>query len=91
MSQMSEAESVDLYAANHRAAQAEESRYHAERPSTRYLPRLYIDGNQWCALFGENVQDGVAGFGASPDLAYKAFDQAWVKQLPQPAQAGASQ
>jgi hypothetical protein len=25
--------------------------------------RLAIDGNQWMAVVGENIQDGVAGFG----------------------------
>jgi hypothetical protein len=24
-------------------------------------PRIFIDGNQWCVLYGENLQDGVAG------------------------------
>lgn len=27
---------------------------------------LQRDGNQWCALFGEDLQVGVAGFGDSP-------------------------
>ncbi len=44
-------------------------------------PRLSIDGDQWCALYGENLQDGVAGFGASPYLAFRAFDRAWEKEL----------
>jgi hypothetical protein len=44
-------------------------------------PKLSIDGNKWCALLGENLQDGVAGFGDSPDGAYAAFDQAWVTKL----------
>jgi len=35
------------------------------------------DGNQWCALYGENIQDGVAGFGDSPNAAMQAFDVAW--------------
>lgn len=44
-------------------------------------PKLSIDGNQWCALLGENIQDGVAGFGDSPDAAYAAFDVAWTEKL----------
>ena len=24
------------------------------------------DGDQWCALYGENLQEGVAGFGRTP-------------------------
>lgn len=47
------------------------------RPSAIYRPAISIDGNQWCALYGENLQDGVAGFGDTPDAAMRAFDQAW--------------
>ena len=25
----------------------------------------YRDGNRWCFLYGENIQDGVCGFGAT--------------------------
>lgn len=50
-------------------------------PSLRYKPRLFIDGNQWCALLGENLQDGVAGFGSSPEKAYWDFDKNWCADL----------
>ncbi|KKN88064.1 hypothetical protein LCGC14_0251360 [marine sediment metagenome] len=50
-------------------------------PSTIFRPSLSIDGDQWCALYGENLQDGVAGFGDSPAEAMAAFDEAWVKRL----------
>jgi len=53
----------------------------AERPSVLYRPALRIDGNQWCALYGENLQDGVAGFGDSPVEAMHAFDAEWNKKL----------
>jgi hypothetical protein len=52
-----------------------------QRPSVLMRPRIFIDGNQWCALYGENLQDGVAGFGDSPDAAMCAFDAEWVKKL----------
>lgn len=52
-----------------------------ERPSVLYRPKLSIDGNQWCALYGENLQDGVAGFGDSPADAMWRFDQEWNKSL----------
>lgn len=52
-----------------------------ERPSTVYRPALFIDGNQWCALFGENLQDGVAGFGVSPSAEMYDFDNNWTKPL----------
>jgi hypothetical protein len=37
-----------------------------------------MDGNQWCALYGDNLQDGVCGFGDSPAAAMQDFDMAWV-------------
>ena len=36
-----------------------------------------MDGNQWCALFGENPMEGVAGFGDTPAAAFKNFDENW--------------
>ena len=32
-------------------------------------PRLFLDGDQWCCLYGENIQEGIVGFGDTP---YKA-------------------
>lgn len=40
-------------------------------------PKLFIDGGKWCALYGENIQDGVCGFGDSPREAAKNFDDAF--------------
>lgn len=51
------------------------------RPFMLLRPRLFIDGNEWCALYGSNLHDGVAGFGKSPDLASRAFDEAWLRKL----------
>ena len=53
-----------------------------ERPCVLWKPSLFRDGNQWCALLGENIQDGVVGFGDSPDAAMWAFDEAWREKLP---------
>jgi hypothetical protein len=52
-----------------------------ELPSVQYRPSVSIDGNQWCALYGENLQDGVAGFGDSPEEAMSAFNKAWRQKL----------
>ena len=46
-----------------------------QRPSVLYRPALTLDGSQWCALYGENLQDGVAGFGDSPAAAMADFDR----------------
>lgn len=50
-----------------------------ERPSILYRPTLSKDGNQWCALYGDNLQDGVAGFGETPSAAMWDFDKNWSK------------
>lgn len=55
-----------------------------ERPSVMYRPALSIDGNMWCALYGANLQDGVAGFGASPAEAMEDFNRNWFAQLKLP-------
>jgi hypothetical protein len=55
--------------------------YSYERPSVLWEPKLFIDGNQWCALYGENIQEGVAGFGVSPEMAMYDFDKNWARQL----------
>lgn len=52
-----------------------------ERPSIKYKPDISIDGNQWCVLFGDNLQDGVAGFGDSPQEAMNDFDKNFTKKL----------
>lgn len=50
-------------------------------PSAIYRPSLKIDGSQWCALYGDNLQDSVAGFGDSPALAMANFDKNWYAKL----------
>ena len=48
-------------------------------PSAVYRPKLSLDGNQWCALYGDDLQSGVAGFGSSPYAAMRDFDRAWFE------------
>lgn len=50
---------------------------HQTKPSVLFKPRIFIDGDKWCALYGENIQDGVAGFGDSPEEAMGNFDDEW--------------
>ena len=52
------------------------------RPSAVFKPRLSVCGDQWCALYGDNLQDGVAGFGDSPADAMWDFDRNWGAKLP---------
>lgn len=52
------------------------------RPCVLFKPSIYIDGDKWCALYGGNIQDGVAGFGDTPDKAMIDFDINWLNQKP---------
>lgn len=47
------------------------------RPSVLYRPHLSADGKKWCALLGDDLAVGVAGFGDTPEEAMAAFDTAW--------------
>lgn len=62
------------FAADEYAQTARESR----RPFVLLKPKLYPDGDMWCALYGENIQEGVCGFGETPEKAAQAFDLAWL-------------
>lgn len=46
-------------------------------PHYLYKPRLFPDGDHWCALLGDDIQIGVCGFGDTPETAMRAFDKAW--------------
>ena len=51
---------------------------HYGRPSTYMRPKVFADGNMFCCLLGENIQEGVCGFGDTPDKACYAFDKEWT-------------
>ena len=55
--------------------------YEWGRPSMILKPKIYIDGTRWCALYGEDLMAGVAGFGESPDGAMRDFDRIWTAKL----------
>ena len=55
--------------------------YEMQRPSVIFKPALSIDGNSWCALYGDNLQTGVAGFGDSPNKAMLEFDKEWATSI----------
>jgi len=44
-------------------------------------PKIFIDGDQWCVLYGDNVQEGIAGFGSTPNEAIFAWNAQWNKEL----------
>jgi hypothetical protein len=47
------------------------------RPCNIKKPRVFKDGDQWCALLGVNLMEGVCGFGKTPEEACIAFDKEW--------------
>jgi hypothetical protein len=69
---------------------AQEAANEASRPSVLMRPTISRDGNMWCALYGEDLVNGVCGFGESPYLAMYAFDRAWETKISPPAPLEAS-
>ncbi len=54
---------------------AEQTEQKQELPTGSAIPiSLTKDGDQWCALVGENLQEGVAGFGPTPWAALDALN-----------------
>ena len=68
------------HAADMTKASWQEAAWEYQRPSVLFKPTLTKDGNMWCALLGENLQEGVAGFGPRPADAMWAFDKAWLSE-----------
>lgn len=61
----------------------------ATAPHVLLRPKVSVDGDQWCFLYGENLHDGVAGFGDTPELAAADFDKSWREcRLPTPRKPG---
>lgn len=51
-----------------------------QRPSVLFKPELSVDGNMFCALYGTDLQSGLAGFGETAELAMRNFDKNWFAQ-----------
>ena len=47
-------------------------------------PKITRDGDRWCVLLGDNVQDGICGFGKTPHEATIDFNQNWYNQSATP-------
>ena len=58
------------------AAMFESIEYESIRPCVMMKPKISIDGNQWCVLYGDNIQDGICGFGETPKLAIYDLNKA---------------
>ncbi len=47
-------------------------------------PRIFPDGNQWCCLYGESIQEGVSGFGETPVKAVSDWENNFYNQKLKP-------
>lgn len=74
---------LDAYSWAASAAQNEALAVSAEmtRPSVLFRPRVFRDRTKFCALYGDDLAVGVAGFGDSPEEAARDFDAAWTKKI----------
>jgi hypothetical protein len=43
-------------------------------------PKIMPDGDKWVCLYGSDLQEGVAGFGDTPNEAILDFNQAFYKK-----------
>ena len=73
-----------MYSAKNEIQDASIAMQEMAREQARYSvmlkPKLFIDGVKWCALYGENLQDGIVGFGNSPDEAMRDFDSQFSRK-----------
>ena len=44
-------------------------------------PKIFMDGNMWCVMIGENPMEGIQGFGETPFKAMLDFNKSWHKSL----------
>ena len=54
---------------------------HPGSPSAVRSPRLFVRSGIWIALLGDNVRDGIAGFGPTIEAALRAFDAQYLNAL----------
>jgi hypothetical protein len=75
---------IDLSYINHQAACAAQevmvTASEQRAPHVLMRARVFPDGAKWCALYGENIQEGVVGFGDTPASAAADFDKNWMNQ-----------
>jgi hypothetical protein len=56
-----------------------------QRPSAIFRPVLSREGDQWRALYGDDIVQGCAGWGSCPDDAMRDFDKNWHTKRPSKA------
>jgi len=50
------------------------------RNNPMYKPKTFIDGNKWCALYGDNLQVGSVGFGDTEEEAVEDYYSKWERE-----------
>ena len=51
-------------------------------PSDKRVITIELDGDQYCALLGTDLMEGVCGFGPTIDDAIEAFCESWISASP---------
>jgi hypothetical protein len=64
------------------ALNLEKASLEALTPHSRMKPKLSKYGTKWSALYGDNIQEGVCGFGDTPEQAMIQFDIEWLNAPP---------
>ena len=54
---------------------------HPGSPSAVRMPKLSMRSGVWIALLGQNVGNGIAGFGPTIEAALRAFDAQYINAL----------
>ena len=49
------------------------------RPCILLKPKITLDGNKYCVLYGNNLMEGISGWGESPHKAMIDFDRVYYK------------
>jgi hypothetical protein len=60
---------------------------HPRGPAAVRRPQLTKKGNRWIALLGENIDEGIVGFGPTIEAALCAFDVQYLNALRPPIAA----
>ena len=55
---------------------------HPGTPSAVRSPKLFFKSGTWVALLGDNIEDGITGFGSSIEGALRAFDLVYRQSGP---------
>ena len=57
--------------------------YYIEKntPFVIYKAKVFQDGDQFCALLGDNIQEGICAFGDTPAQAVSNFNIVWYKSI----------